>query len=122
VPALRPRMILGTAKGYTKVMRVTIRFTLNTDTNSALGNKLNATLTNAGFAIAPPPDTMLPGTATYRMANMQVSQLGPVLQEFWDAAANDDGPGPHTPVATKNSIGAVDIGNFEDRYRIDALR
>jgi hypothetical protein len=73
-------------------MRVTIRFSLNSDTDSALGNKLKTALRNAGFAIAAPPDTMVPGTATYEVANMQVSQLGPVLQQFWDAAANHGRP------------------------------
>lgn len=72
-------------------MRTIIRFSLDTDTYSALGQKLTKILVDAGFVHTPK-------TSTYECTiDMPVLQLGQVLQSFWqtvtDHVTNNVGPG-----------------------------
>ncbi|MGD0288932.1 MAG: hypothetical protein ABSC63_04665 [Candidatus Binataceae bacterium] len=67
-------------------MRTIIRFSLDDDYSSALGQKLTKIPVDAGFAHQP-------NTATYERTDMRVSDLGQVMQSFWNAASAHPGPG-----------------------------
>ena len=67
-------------------MRAIIRFSVDSDNNSALRNELNKVLTDAGFAEAP-------NTATYERSGVQALGLGVILRDFWNIAHNHTGFG-----------------------------
>lgn len=61
-------------------MRTIIRYSLDGDYGSKLGQKLTKILGDAGFV------HLEEKTATYECTNISVSQLGQALQSFWDTA------------------------------------
>jgi hypothetical protein len=60
-------------------MRTIIRFSVDGERNSALRNKLTLRLENAGFV-------RQPNTATYEHHTIDESDLGRLLQDFWQCA------------------------------------
>ena len=60
-------------------MRVIIRFSVDGEKNSALRNKINTVLNNAGFRLRK-------HTATYEHKNLQTIDLGRLLRAVWNKA------------------------------------
>ena len=67
-------------------MRAIIRVSVDHEHNSALRNKLNKVLTDAGFVRAQ-------NTATYERNGLQALGLGQILQDFWNKVHSHGGPG-----------------------------
>jgi len=67
-------------------MRVIIRFSVDGEKNSALRNKINTVLNNAGFRLRK-------HTATYEHKNLQTIDLGRLLRAVWNKAYHHQGPG-----------------------------
>jgi hypothetical protein len=65
-------------------MRTIIRFSLDSDGSSALGQKLRNILEDAGF--------LLKSTSTYESLNIAESNLSQMLQEFWNTVHDHSGP------------------------------
>lgn len=74
-------------------MRAILRMSINGEGNSVLRNALRRILENHGFHLTN-------ATATYENVNISIAQLGSLMQEFWQTAANPEetvgsNPGVH---------------------------
>ena len=64
-------------------MRAIIRMSIDKENNGALRNALRDILQNAGFHLTP-------ATGTYENTSITMAQLGMLMQQFWQTAANPE--------------------------------
>ena len=66
-------------------MKASIRFSVDNENNSALRNKLTKIIEDAGLIKI--------GTSKYSTQNISETDLSTMLNDFWQTAANHQGPG-----------------------------